>query len=39
MRHYTLIPLDPKKDNDLLVKSTRAKPDKRAIYEIAELTR
>ncbi|KAJ6112292.1 hypothetical protein N7523_002114 [Penicillium sp. IBT 18751x] len=37
MRHYTLMPPDPKSDDDLLAKSTRAKPDERAIYEMAEL--
>lgn len=37
MRHYTLMPPDPKRDDDLLAKSTRAKPDERAIYEMAEL--
>lgn len=29
MRHYTLMPPDPKSDDDLLAKSTRAKPDER----------
>lgn len=37
MRHYTLMPPDPKSDDELLAKSTRAKPDERAIYEMAEL--
>ena len=37
MRHYMLMPPDPKSDDDLLAKSTRAKPDERAIYEMAEL--
>ncbi|KAJ5463444.1 hypothetical protein N7475_008388 [Penicillium sp. IBT 31633x] len=37
IRHYTLMPPDPKSDNELLAKLTRAKPDKRAIYEIAKL--
>lgn len=31
------MPLDPKKEDDLLVKLARAKPDRRAIYEIAKL--
>ncbi|KAJ5142480.1 uncharacterized protein N7515_001267 [Penicillium bovifimosum] len=39
MRHYTLMPPDPKKEDDLLAKSARAKPDQRAIYEMAELAR
>ncbi|OQE71137.1 hypothetical protein PENNAL_c0111G05900 [Penicillium nalgiovense] len=37
MRHYTLMPPDPKSDDELLAKSNRAKPDERAIYEMAEL--
>ncbi|KAJ5443130.1 hypothetical protein N7445_004243 [Penicillium cf. griseofulvum] len=37
MRHYTLMPPDPKSDDELLAKSSRAKPDERAIYEMAEL--
>ncbi|KAJ5588730.1 hypothetical protein N7537_011408 [Penicillium hordei] len=37
MRHYTLMPPDPKSDDELLAKSTRSKPDERAIYEMAEL--
>lgn len=37
MRHHTLMPPDPKSDDDLLVKPTRPKPDERAIYEMAEL--
>ncbi|KAJ5593226.1 hypothetical protein N7537_010130 [Penicillium hordei] len=37
IRYYTLIPPDLKSDDKLLVKSTRSKPDKRAIYEIAKL--
>jgi hypothetical protein len=39
MRHYTLMPPDPKKEDDLLAKPARAKPDRRAIYEMAELAR
>ncbi|RHZ60740.1 DUF3723 domain-containing protein [Aspergillus thermomutatus] len=39
MRHYPLMPPDPKSDDDLLAKSSRAKADKRAIYEMAELAR
>ncbi|KAF7164507.1 hypothetical protein CNMCM6106_001025 [Aspergillus hiratsukae] len=39
MRHYLLMPPDPKSDDDLLAKSSRAKADKRAIYEMAELAR
>ncbi|KAI1829420.1 hypothetical protein DTO006G1_9636 [Penicillium roqueforti] len=39
MRHYTLMPPDPKKEDDLLAKPSRAKPDQRAIYEMAELAR
>ncbi|KAL2814181.1 hypothetical protein BJX63DRAFT_431581 [Aspergillus granulosus] len=39
MRHYPLMPPDPKKDDDLLAKSTRAKADERAIYEMAKLAR
>jgi hypothetical protein len=31
------MPPDLKSDNELLAKLTRAKPDKRAIYEIAKL--
>ena len=37
MRHYPLMPPDPKKENDLLAKPVRAKANKRAIYEKAEL--
>lgn len=37
MRHYTLMPPDPKSDDELLAKSSRSKPDERAIYEMAEL--
>ena len=33
------MPPDLKKDGELLAKATRAKPDKRVIYEIAELAR
>lgn len=39
MRHYPLMPPDPKKDCNLLAKAARAKPDERAIYEMAELAR
>ncbi|KAJ5158893.1 uncharacterized protein N7500_008544 [Penicillium coprophilum] len=38
MRHYTLIPPDLKKEDNLLAKPSRVKPDQRAIYEMAELT-
>lgn len=31
------MPPDPKSDDELLAKSTRPKPDERAIYEMAEL--
>ena len=31
------MPPDPKSEDELLAKSTRAKPDERAIYEMAEL--
>ncbi|KAL4755928.1 DUF3723 domain-containing protein [Aspergillus foveolatus] len=37
MRHYPLMPPDPKKDDDLLAKPTRVIADKRAVYEMAEL--
>lgn len=37
MRHYTLMPPDPKSDDELLAKSTHSKPDERAICEMAEL--
>ncbi|KAL2812033.1 hypothetical protein BDW59DRAFT_155380 [Aspergillus cavernicola] len=37
MRHYPLMPPDPKKDDNLLAKPARAKADERAIYEMAEL--
>jgi hypothetical protein len=33
------MPPDPKNEDDLLVKLARAKPDPRAVYEIAELAR
>jgi hypothetical protein len=39
MRHYTLMPPDSKKEDDLLANPSRAKPDQRAIYEMAELAR
>ncbi|KAJ5982692.1 hypothetical protein N7451_012792 [Penicillium sp. IBT 35674x] len=39
MRHYPLMPPDPKKDGELLAKAARAKPDERVIYEMAELAR
>jgi hypothetical protein len=39
MRHYPLMPPDPKSDDELLAKSSRAIADKRAIYEMAELAR
>lgn len=39
MRHYPLMPPDPKNDDDLLAKPARAKADERAIYEMAELAR
>lgn len=39
MRHYPLMPPNPKKDCELLAKAARAKPDERAIYEMAELAR
>ncbi|GAA87890.1 hypothetical protein AKAW_06004 [Aspergillus luchuensis IFO 4308] len=39
MRHYPLMPSDPKKVDDLLAKPIRAKADERAIYEMAELAR
>ena len=38
MRHYPLMPPDPKKDDDLLVKPAHAKANARVIYEMAELT-
>jgi hypothetical protein len=37
MRHYPLMPPDPKNEDDLLARPTRAKPDQRAIFEMAEL--
>lgn len=39
MRHYPLMPPDPKKEDDLLAKPVRVKADERAIYEMAELAR
>lgn len=39
MRHYPLMPPDPKSDDELLAKPSRAIADKRAIYEMAELAR
>lgn len=39
MRHYPLMPPDPKNNDDLLAKPARAKADERAIYEMAELAR
>lgn len=39
IRHYPLMPPDPKNNNELLAKLARAKPDKRIIFEIAELAR
>ncbi|KAJ5976578.1 hypothetical protein N7481_010285 [Penicillium waksmanii] len=37
MRHYPLMPPDPKNSDDLLANPTRAKPDPRAIYDMAHL--
>ncbi|RJE16775.1 hypothetical protein PHISCL_10888, partial [Aspergillus sclerotialis] len=37
MRHYPLMPPDPKSDDDLLAKPNRTKADERAIYDMAEL--
>lgn len=37
MRHYPLMPLDLKSNDNLLVKLSCAKADKRVIYEMAEL--
>ncbi|ODM19123.1 hypothetical protein SI65_05740 [Aspergillus cristatus] len=37
MRHYPLMPPDPKKDDDLLAKPACAKADERVIFEMAEL--
>ncbi|KAJ5974842.1 hypothetical protein N7481_008549 [Penicillium waksmanii] len=37
MRYYPLMPPDPKNTDDLLAKPTRAKPDPRAIYDMAHL--
>lgn len=39
MRHYPLMPPDPKKKGDLLAKPARPKADERTIYEMAELAR
>ncbi|KAL4891360.1 hypothetical protein BDV59DRAFT_68017 [Aspergillus ambiguus] len=39
MRHYPLMPPDPKNDDDLLAKPARGKADDRVIYEMAELAR
>ncbi|KAJ5318586.1 hypothetical protein N7476_005006 [Penicillium atrosanguineum] len=39
MRHYPLMPPDPKNDDELLAKPARAKPDERTIFEMAELAR
>lgn len=38
MRHYPLMPLDPKNDDDLLAKPEQGKADDRVIYEMAQLT-
>jgi hypothetical protein len=37
MRHYPLMPPDPKNSDGLLANPTRAKPDPRAIYDMAHL--
>jgi hypothetical protein len=37
MRHYPLMPPDPKNSDDLLANPTRAKPDPHAIYDMAHL--
>jgi hypothetical protein len=37
MRHYPLMPPDPKNSDDLLAKPTCAKPDPRAIFDMAHL--
>ncbi|EEQ87179.1 uncharacterized protein BDCG_02299 [Blastomyces dermatitidis ER-3] len=37
MRHYLLMPADPKNDDDLLAKPNRAKADERVVYEMAKL--
>ncbi|KAF9883530.1 hypothetical protein FE257_003363 [Aspergillus nanangensis] len=39
MRHYPLMPPDPKNDDDLLAKPARGRADDRVIYEMAELAR
>ncbi|KAH1972249.1 hypothetical protein KXW88_002288 [Aspergillus fumigatus] len=39
MRHYPLMPPDPKRDDELLAKSSRVIADKKAIYEMAEPAR
>lgn len=39
MRHYPLMPPDPKKGDDLLAKPSCAKADESAIYEMAKLAR
>lgn len=39
MRHYPLMPPDPKNDDDLLAKPERGKADDRVIYDMAELAR
>jgi hypothetical protein len=37
MRHYPLMPPDPKNTDDLMAKPTRANPDPRVIYDMAHL--
>jgi hypothetical protein len=37
MRHYPLMPPDPKNTDDLMAKPTRASPDPRVIYDMAHL--
>ncbi|KOC13279.1 hypothetical protein AFLA70_368g000561 [Aspergillus flavus AF70] len=39
MRNYTLMPTDPKNDDDLLAKPNRAMADPRTIYDMADLAR
>ncbi|KAB8227896.1 uncharacterized protein BDW43DRAFT_292769 [Aspergillus alliaceus] len=39
MRNYTLMPPDPKNDDDLLAKPNRAMADARTIYDLADLAR
>ncbi|KAE8410244.1 hypothetical protein BDV36DRAFT_302927 [Aspergillus pseudocaelatus] len=39
MRNYTLMPTDPKNDDDLLAKPNRAMADARTIYDMADLAR